>query len=1040
MQAITSHRYDFRLIRRAAIILVLMTTPTFMQLSAQPAGSSLEDPCSPARGSSGDSERVIRLESGKPVSHALESKTSDTYCISPAPGQHGVVTLGSKGVRVKVQLLEVSGTLIVDWIAPEQIDIVVPKKGAYLLKVLPEYSNHPATLYELGFTQLGAASDSDEALFDAHRLSTLVHSLNNEGKFADALKTESKAVQRAEQAGPAGEGLLAQLLADLGWLQSRAGDSAEAEKSFNRSLEIVQRDPDRRMQQSARAHGGMGVMYARKEDYGRAEENLEEALEINRRLYGDDHPAVASCLEDLVMMREARGDHQRALAEIQRAIAIDEKALGESDPAFIRMLGGLAGVYVGMGDYDAAQPVLERQLRLVQSTLGPSHPFAGSALMEMGRIARKRKNFARALDYDWQAEKIEEQTYGPRHPAVGLMLNNIGNVYESLGDHPHALDAFQRSLGILEDSVGPDNERTVLVIGNLARIYTRLGDMAHALEFLQRLNASVDRTVSYNLVVASERERLAYIETYSDAINEIIAINLQKAPGDQSACDLAALAILQRKGRVQDASSDVMASVRRHLMPEDQSLLDNLTATTTSLAKVSLSGGARSPAQEKQQQINSLQEKREKLEIEIARQSRGYYQSGEITLEAVKAAVPTDAALVEFVVYRPYSTNVADIEPNGDPRYAVYVISHDRNVEVRDLGSKKEIDEGVRAFTRALRRPESRDFKELAQSLDARIFRPVRALAGEKRRWILSPDGNLNFLPFEALVDENGHFLIRQHLITYVTTGRDLLRMQVARPSQSAPLIVANPLFGDRDTQNVSQNGSPPLHGGSQHRGVTVGDDLSQLFFAPLSGTALEASQIKALFPDARILTGLQASKAALEKVDAPSILHVATHGFFLMEEQDGKASGQKSGRITNPLLRSGLALAGANLNSGGDDNGILTALEAASLNLWGTKLVTLSACDTGVGEVKSGEGVYGLRRAFLLAGAQTVVTSLWPVSDYATRRLMTNYYNGLRNGEGRGEALRKAQLAMLGQKGRAHPFFWAGFVQFGDWTSLNGN
>jgi CHAT domain-containing protein len=132
------------------------------------------------------------------------------------------------------------------------------------------------------------------------------------------------------------------------------------------------------------------------------------------------------------------------------------------------------------------------------------------------------------------------------------------------------------------------------------------------------------------------------------------------------------------------------------------------------------------------------------------------------------------------------------------------------------------------------------------------------------------------------------------------------------------------------------------------------------------------------------------------------------------------------------------LALAGANLPKNGDD-GILTALEASGLNLWGTKLVTLSACDTGVGEVKNGEGIYGLRRAFVLAGAETLVMTLWPVSDYVTREVMTAYYTGLKQGLGRREALRQAQLAMLKRQGRSHPFYWASFIQSGDWKNLAG-
>jgi CHAT domain-containing protein len=142
---------------------------------------------------------------------------------------------------------------------------------------------------------------------------------------------------------------------------------------------------------------------------------------------------------------------------------------------------------------------------------------------------------------------------------------------------------------------------------------------------------------------------------------------------------------------------------------------------------------------------------------------------------------------------------------------------------------------------------------------------------------------------------------------------------------------------------------------------------------------------------------------------------------------------------IENPLLRSGLPLSGANVTDASGDGGILTALEASTLNLWGTKLVTLSACDTGIGEVRTGEGVYGLRRAFFLAGTETLVMSLWPVSDVVTREMMTAYYRGLKNGLGRGEALRQVQLALLARKNRRHPFYWASFIQAGEWADLDG-
>jgi len=308
---------------------------------------------------------------------------------------------------------------------------------------------------------------------------------------------------------------------------------------------------------------------------------------------------------------------------------------------------------------------------------------------------------------------------------------------------------------------------------------------------------------------------------------------------------------------------------------------------------------------------------------------------------------------------------------------------------------------------------------------------PVQASLGDATRLLVSPDGYLHLVPFEALIDDQDHYLIERYAIGYLTSGRDLLRMQVARASRSDPVIIADPLFGEPAAPPVTTNAQRTAE---RRRAVTIDDEGGTMYFAPLSATAGEAQAIKALFPKARLLMGRQATKATLAQVEAPQILHIASHGFFL-----GEARAQAQAKIENPLLRAGLALAGANLHQQPRDDGILTALEASSLNLWGTRLVTLSACDTGVGEVRNGEGVYGLRRAFVLAGAETLVTSLWPVSDYIARDMMTAYYTGLRAGLGRGEALRKAKLAMLARKGRQHPFFWASFVQSGEWASLDG-
>jgi CHAT domain-containing protein len=460
------------------------------------------------------------------------------------------------------------------------------------------------------------------------------------------------------------------------------------------------------------------------------------------------------------------------------------------------------------------------------------------------------------------------------------------------------------------------------------------------------------------------------------------------------------------------------------------------------------------PPAEHQKQVKALEEEREKLEAEIGRGNAEFRAlSRPVTLEAVRAAIPANAALVEFFAYRPANAKAAKAsERFGPPRYVAYVLRREGEPQWAELGEAKAIDEVIGNLRRALRKSRRADVRQLARAADEKLMRPVRALLARTRHILVSPDGALNLTPFAALVDEKGKYLIENYELSYLTSGRDLLRLQAPRESRSAPLIVANPDFGLIPGESLARR-SKARPAGQTKQAEDDRKEFEKIIFRALPGAIQEASDLKKILPQATLLTGAQATETALKQAVAPRILHVATHGFFLQDAEkplenargldfsnfSDLRSASWAARIENPLLKSGLALAGANEHRGGADDGLLTAMEAANLDLWGTKLVVLSACDTGVGEVRNGEGVYGLRRALVLAGAETQVMSLWPVSDKETRSLMAGYYKRLLNGEGRAEALRQAQLEMLKNPRQRHPFYWASFIQAGEWANLDG-
>ena len=338
----------------------------------------------------------------------------------------------------------------------------------------------------------------------------------------------------------------------------------------------------------------------------------------------------------------------------------------------------------------------------------------------------------------------------------------------------------------------------------------------------------------------------------------------------------------------------------------------------------------------------------------------------------MQAAIPPDSALIEFASYRPFNAKAAkDDEAYGQRRYVAYVLRRKGEIEWKELGEAKAINTAIETLRNTLRNPRRGDVKRPARAVDAKVFQPLRPLLGDMTRLLISPDGLLNLIPFAALVDERGRYVVERYSISYLTSGRDLLRLQVARESKGGPLVVAAPDFGGGSLVKASRlkkQQKDALAG--EVKAESARYAIRDLYFPPLPDAAQEGEALRSLLSGATLLTKRQATKTALSQMRSPRLLHIATHGFFLKDQNLTSADQrgaealtddperalqrlERSGvRVESPLLRSGLALAGAN-ESNEDDNGILTALEVTGLNLWGTKLVALSACDTGVGEVK---------------------------------------------------------------------------------------
>ena len=822
---------------------------------------------------------------------------------------------------------------------------------------------------------------------------------------------------------------IASALNNLGILYRGRGDHEKAEPLYLRALDIMEKafGPEHLIITSHL--NNLALLYYYQGEYSKAEPLFQRALSIREKTLRPEHPQVANSLNSLALVYYQRSEYSKAERLYLRALDIWEKTLGPEHPNVAASLNNLALLYYDRGDYEKAEPLYLRELTIVEKTVGPEHLKVAFALNNLGLLYSGKGEYAKAEPLYLRALAIKEKRLGPEHPDVARSLNNLGILHYHRGDYKKAESLHQRALAISEKSLGPEHPNVAGSLDSLAELYLAKNDIPQAIEIKARANAISERNLKLNLGASSERQIAAYLATLAKQTDQTITLHLRYAPHDPVAGNLAATLILQRKGRALDATSVSLNALRSRFNAEDRALLDQLTDTRSQIARLVLDGPQETNADQYRERVEALKDRAEKFEAEISRRSDEFRaRSLPITLEAVQAAIPGDAALIEFASYRPFNPKAAkDDETYGGLRYVAYVLRRQGEIRWKELGDAKAIDNAVTRLREALHDPKRKDVKNLARIVDQQVFQPLRPLLGNLTRLIVSPEGELNLIPFATLLDQRGRYAIERYSISYLASGRDLLRLQVARESKDGPLVVAAPDFGRRSQVEVSRSKK-------YEKDASDGDvkaeaprsAIKEFYFPPLPYAEREGEALRELLPGATLLTKGQATKAALSQIRGPKLLHIATHGFFLEDQQK------------DPLLCSGLALAGANEHKEGD-NGILTALEVTGLNLWGTKLATLSACDTGVGEVKKGDGVHGLRRALALAGAETQVMSLWAVSDKTTRELMVAYYGRLNQGQGRGEALRQVQLEMLKNVNRRHPYYWASFIQSGESANLEG-
>lgn len=794
-------------------------------------------------------------------------------------------------------------------------------------------------------------------------------------------------------------------------------------------------------------------------NYPAAEQLCERALRIERAAGRANSTEYGAALSTLASVCRHNGNGTRAGQLLQEALAVTRRTVGTGHADYASALHNLAlHLWYDRELFEQAEQLYRESLPILAATVGTSSTMYATGLDNLAELCRATRRYAEAEPLYRQALAIREAAPVPNPAAVASVRNNLGCLYDDLGRHAEAERFYRASLDIRVAILGESHPHTAITLQNLACVLAVRGESSAALDLVRRAARADDITIGLVFSASSERQKLDFMALLAGKLDGYLSLVLERFRESPAVVRETLDLVFRRKGLVEEAVAAQQAGATAISTELGGKLLE-LRQLRMRIADSSLAGPACGTVRH-DLELAELTRHAETLEAEIARLAPDLLQGRLSALDhrAVAGILPPGSVLVEFIRFR--QSNYTAVPARGESRwqgdrYVAFTLAADAPDDVRlvDLGKAEAIDRLVADFRAAItgesERVTNRDIvkaktttaspadDDIGLALRVAVFdRLVPAFSGRKRL-LLAPDGDLSRLPFEVLPADGDRRVIDDFSISYIGCGRDIVRPRTHSHRPTEAVVVADPDFDLSDDGRIpSTRADAPASRQSRDLGVTG------LCFDRLPGTRDEGTHIAQLL---RVRPWLQHDvlEGRVKGVSSPWIFHLATHGFFLADQRrdpdqaawtGSSDMGRFSGlRLENPLLRSGLALAGGNtwLRKGRlppeAEDGLLTAEDVTGMDLRGTELVVLSACDTGLGVIRTGEGVFGLRRAFVLAGAQTLVMSLWKVPDAETRDLMEDFYRRLLAGEPRAEALRNAQLTMKAKY--PHPFFWGAFI-----------
>ncbi len=869
----------------------------------------------------------------------------------------------------------------------------------------------------------------------------------------------------------------------VSWLAevyTNLGDFAQAERYFLLACEIDEEIYGRDHSWYADDLQQLAEVYNLTDEPAKGMPVAVEAAQIFKRLGGEENEDYLASLNLQAIFYHKLRDYERARTIHQHVMQQQLELYGEEDGGYITSLNNLAVVLIDMGEYADAEQMLERSLELRERVYGRRSYSYAHTLFTLGDLYRFAGPLDRSVEYFEQALALFESLRGNRAPETVDTMSRLAATLRMLGRYSRAELLLRKAMAARQQT--PDERLPQLAsdLHELALLAWAAGKPAEAFATEQQ-SLEIEQQRLAQLATATERDLQALQAATAYKLDHLLAMAAAQ-PDDPEIATAALDWTLRRKAVVLDAMCRLRAVEEVFtLEPEIGREANQLRQIRQRINDLTLNPPADLTPAEIQHEQTALAQQAQNIEARLRRtlQSR---QATQVALapdaSMVREQLADDAALIEFALAPVYDSQ--SNEPYfAENHYFAFVLRGDgrSGVQMFDLGVADELDEQInelremaeetpRSLRFASEAALEEEFWEPAQKLYDRLIEPLAEALAEIKTVYLAPDRQLHLVPFAALVNDDGHYLLETHRLCYLSTGRDLLR-EFDRQGQGT-VVFAGPDYDLGLAERSEQLGEP---GRMELAALAMrGDEepqLRSLRWRPLPGAEQEANDVMTALADSPfapvdVFAAADALEDVFKQIRSPRILHVATHGFFIVQEDreqdrlDDRRAAEpvpeqitaaigmaRLGQSSNPLMRSGLVLSGANelpgegTTSADVEDGWVTAAEIAMIDLSGTELVVLSACESGLGDVSTREGVFGLRRSFFHAGAQALVTSLFKVPDVETRQLMDRFYEHLADDASKLDALRDAQLRMINERrqegGAAHPFFWASFILVGD-------